>query len=394
MLQTELLLAAQCCWQSENTQQQRIQLQAMAKQATDPAKNWQAIQQHRLWGLAAQLMDDATGKILVGAFWPTLLQKARQQKLMQLQLMAQTNVIEQAFQHAHIGLSVLKGPALSQRIYGDPAYRHSKDIDLLVAPADLWPATEVLLSLGFELDEAFARDPAQHQLVEQHFWHLTFQHAVHRVIVELHWRIELVHSPSKQPYWLLPFPADRITPAEFLYLITHGVRHHWFRLKWLGDIIAISERHPDIWQTSKPLMQQLNLQDQVLQTWQVIRWLLPDFPLPTLDALQLTESKHSRFMTQEVIRFLSEANYPEVTGQWPIAQRIRILRYQYCLHQRYSKKEQCLFWLQKSFFNAKDIEAYQFSTNWQWMYPWITLPCLIYRWYKTRTQLHPTRENI
>ncbi|WP_024871717.1 nucleotidyltransferase family protein [Tolumonas lignilytica] len=388
MTSISLQLAALCCWQSVDPMQQQTRLKQLTAQTVSHAANWQAIQAHRLWGLAARLIDDETGNILFGSFWSQLQQKAQQQTCSQLQLMAQSRIIAQDFQAADIALSTLKGPALSQRIYHDPAYRHSKDLDLLVAPADLWAATELLISLGFELEEAFARDPAQHKLIERHFWHLTFQHPMNRVIVELHWRIEPVFSPSLESQWQHPFPANQVSPDEFLYLIAHGARHHWFRLKWLGDIIAIHERNPSIWQQSKLLIQKLNMQDQIVQVLLIMAWLYPQLSLPDLGSLLLTETKQARFLANEAMRFLSEGNYPEVTDKFPLSHRFRILRYQRCLYQRYTMKEQCLSWLYRSLYAPDDIEALQFTKGWQWLYPWLRLPRLLCRWIKTRTQLH------
>ncbi|MDD2342409.1 MAG: nucleotidyltransferase family protein [Tolumonas sp.] len=385
---TVLQLASLCCWHSLDHQQQHSKLKQLLSQASSPAANWQAMQYHRLWGLAARIMDHDTGSRLFGPFWPQLQQKARQQTLTQLQLMAEANRITQAFQAANIGLSLLKGPALSQRIYHDPAYRHSKDLDLLVAPRDLWAASALLISLGFALDEAFALDPTQHTLIEQHFWHLTFQHPNNRVIVELHWRIETVHSPSLEPLWQPPFPATAVSPAEFLYLISHGARHHWFRLKWLGDILAISERNPAIWQESLPLMQKLNMHDQIVQVMLVIAWLLPEFPLPTMSSLNLNITKQAQFLANEAIRFLVDGNYPEITGKFPLLQRFRFLRYQRFLHQRYRVKEQFSSWLNRCLYAPTDIEELQLKASKQWLYPWLRLPRLALRWHRTRTQLH------
>ncbi|WP_316676943.1 nucleotidyltransferase family protein [uncultured Tolumonas sp.] len=120
MTTTALQLATLCCWQSIHPQQQQTKLNELLALASSPATNWQAIQDHRLWGLAARIIDNDTGARLLGAFWPKLQQKAQRQTLTQLQLMAEAKRITQAFQAANIGLSLLKGPALSQRIYHDP----------------------------------------------------------------------------------------------------------------------------------------------------------------------------------------------------------------------------------------------------------------------------------
>ena len=84
--------------------------------------------------------------------------------------------LQRRFDSAGLTLSVLKGPGLSQRLYGDMTLRHSKDLDLLVPPAQLWQACELLQAEGFTLLDAPPLSEANQRLVQRHYWHLTLRH--------------------------------------------------------------------------------------------------------------------------------------------------------------------------------------------------------------------------
>ena len=53
------------------------------------------------------------------------------------------------FEEAGIGSIVLKGPAVANTVYPDPAWRPFGDLDLLVEASDLAPAVELLEAQGF-----------------------------------------------------------------------------------------------------------------------------------------------------------------------------------------------------------------------------------------------------
>jgi hypothetical protein len=58
-----------------------------------------------------------------------------------------------------IPVVVLKGMAVAQIVYSEPFHRHCHDVDLLVSPAHLDPATEAARSVGFALTESHGLAP-------------------------------------------------------------------------------------------------------------------------------------------------------------------------------------------------------------------------------------------
>ncbi|CAM4281086.1 nucleotidyltransferase domain-containing protein [Paenibacillus tarimensis] len=142
-----------------------------------------------------------------------------------------------------IRMLVLKGPALAKHLYGDISLRTSKDLDVLVAPADVTAAAQQLVQMGYTTDYAC------HELF--HLWkrkthHISYYHPVHRTMVEVHWQLDphKGSEPSFESIWdrrrTMLFSGTPVhTPGDqelLLYLAIHGARHGWFRLRWLADV--------------------------------------------------------------------------------------------------------------------------------------------------------------
>ncbi len=90
-----------------------------------------------------------------------------------------------AWRAAGIEAMPLKGLALRESIFPDPALRLCGDLDFLVRPADVEQAEEILLHLGYRPDEGYAprdwyRPERIHHLVPYHL-------PGRRVQVEVHW---------------------------------------------------------------------------------------------------------------------------------------------------------------------------------------------------------------
>jgi len=155
------------------------------------------------------------------------------------------------FNEAGIRSCALKGPALSARLYGDPAVRQGMDIDLLIAPGDFTRASAAMEDLGYA-----GKSQATVAYLLQHSHHLTF--AKPGVpLVELHFHayagfgVTLPASALMEravPYRF----TDRSTvlvPAaedEFVYLALHAAGHSFARLIWLYDLKMLLRRNPDL----------------------------------------------------------------------------------------------------------------------------------------------------
>ena len=76
--------------------------------------------------------------------------------------------------------------------------------------------------------------------------HIVYFHPQKNIMLEIHWRLE--PFPSKELTFNELWARRRVSqitnyPVYFLgeedlfvYLVSHGARHGWFRLRWLLDI--------------------------------------------------------------------------------------------------------------------------------------------------------------
>lgn len=158
----------------------------------------------------------------------------------------------QALNDRRIPSLVLKGPVLSEYLFGDLALRTSKDLDILVPEADVEKAEAVLLGLGFELHEDVPRILNNWKRKSHH---LSYLHRGVGIQVELHWRMnpDAMSEPPFEELWArrrtsmltgcpVYFPGNE---DLFFYLATHGARHGWFRLRWLCDIDRLARKPID-----------------------------------------------------------------------------------------------------------------------------------------------------
>jgi len=166
----------------------------------------------------------------------------------------------------------LKGVALSQKLYGDPAFRDCSDIDLLVPEGQVLVARRRIIDQGYKgvFPEAFF---VQHQFPtgvdcplnpEVQNPHFPFQ-------VDLHWTI--LHHSSKdsevvQELWsaagqssFFGVSAYALSPTwEFLFLAEHAAGHKWQALRWLADIHDLCMSVPMDWKQVREKTNQFELQ--------------------------------------------------------------------------------------------------------------------------------------
>jgi hypothetical protein len=101
---------------------------------------------------------------------------------------------------AGIRSSALKGPILSEAVYGDPGRRLSGDIDLLVAPEQLQVAVDVIRGLGYEAPTDYVDEEGLPLL------HFVLLHERSELPpIELHWRVH---------WYEQGFARDRLLPPE------------------------------------------------------------------------------------------------------------------------------------------------------------------------------------
>ncbi len=144
---------------------------------------------------------------------------------------------------------LLKGAGLAERLYPEqPLARPSSDVDVLVTPAELDRAGEVMRSLGFS---KFV-DPGLESVDHEHH-HVSWSGK--EGLVELHFRLFSgfggnVFDDGTIRARLLDGtfhgrPVKWLNPEdEFVYLATHAANHSFLRASWLLDLQRILAASP------------------------------------------------------------------------------------------------------------------------------------------------------
>ncbi|WP_209122932.1 nucleotidyltransferase family protein [Alkalihalobacillus sp. BA299] len=160
-----------------------------------------------------------------------------------LNLSAEMEQVNQIFSKRGIRLLFLKGPVLAQSLYGDISLRTSSDLDFLIPIENLEEAEQLLVELGYEKDDYIET------VLSDWRWrhhHVTYFHPQKGIKMEIHWRLH--PGPRKEQSFNELWERKQLssltsTPVYilgnedlFLFLVSHGARHGWSRLRWLMDI--------------------------------------------------------------------------------------------------------------------------------------------------------------
>jgi hypothetical protein len=172
--------------------------------------------------------------------------------------------LSDAFARAGVPLIFLKGLTVGALAYRNPLLKMGWDIDLLIDPADLAAARDLLAGRGFALREPSSPE----QVIEWHRWSKesvwTRADGLH---VELHTRLAdngrlipslSVHSPSQRAEVVGVSLATLALDELFAYLCVHGASSAWFRLKWISDLAGLIHGRPGseierLWRRSQEL---------------------------------------------------------------------------------------------------------------------------------------------
>lgn len=167
-----------------------------------------------------------------------------------MKLMAELIRIARRFDREGIQMISLKGPALGLALYGDLSLRTSRDLDLLVSPEEVDAAEQILISMGYAGHcQTAGFTPRQRRYLLERGHHFNYVNG-DGVEVELHWQYADDHSVDFAALWAGRMSVtafeERLNLLEneenFLYLLHHGTRHGWMRLRWILDIREIALR--------------------------------------------------------------------------------------------------------------------------------------------------------
>lgn len=260
----------------------------------------------------------------------------KQNQLHMFNLTGQLARIAHIFAAQKIALLPLKGPALSQLLYGDPTRRQSRDLDLLIVEDDLVAANRLLIEDGFRrVEPEVELGAAQMRFYLRVANHFIYYHPERGLKLELHWR-SLAHN------YLFPVDTSilfsRSQPGEvagvallglghddlLYFLAAHGSKHLWFRMFWLFDVAQlIKTTDSGVLEALLLSLRRQNLH-RTLSEGALLAHLLWELPLPASVALIVREERVIRFLVQSVLSSLSRIRGDSfVQDDIPITVRIR-----------------------------------------------------------------------
>lgn len=245
-----LLVAACCAWPLDETRLQSIR--DAAQEGLDWERFARITARHRVEGLVNNALTQANIDP-PAAIKNEINARASDQLRHNLDMAGEAVRLQRLFADADVPVLFLKGLTLAHLAFGNLGLRHSKDIDLLIAPANIEAASALLRDAGYRRHQPDPRiTEAQIRSLRGLRKDLGYVHEANGFEVELHWRafdnphmLGGISVSSAQRAVSIASGVSLPTLGEddlFAYLCAHGANDGWFRLKWLADIGALMGR--------------------------------------------------------------------------------------------------------------------------------------------------------
>jgi hypothetical protein len=167
----------------------------------------------------------------------------RQNKARSIILLSEAARIAPEFEKRGIPCIPLKGAALAEDLYGDPAMRPMHDVDLIVPQTSLSVAREIMIAAGYYEESGDLRAGFEEEFRSELSFYRT---APHPCRVEIHWG--LLNFGGHEEWTRQAFERSVMTPRgrrltdeeTLLYLAAHSAYHHQNdRLIWEFDIALL-----------------------------------------------------------------------------------------------------------------------------------------------------------
>ncbi|MDM5190844.1 nucleotidyltransferase family protein [Bacillus sp. DX4.1] len=207
---------------------------------------------HRMYPLIYTKMKDIDKQLVPSHVVQALSAYSKRNTFHMLHLSGEMGKVSKLFAENQLRLLFLKGPILGVDLYGDISLRTSGDLDVLVPMDDLGKVNELLVKNGYIKEDDFPT------VMNEWKWrrhHTTYMHPMSKVKLEIHWRLH--PGPGKEPRFDELWKRKRTSPITsypvyflgredlFMFLVCHGTRHGWSRIRWLADIDRIVRQEMD-----------------------------------------------------------------------------------------------------------------------------------------------------
>ena len=201
------------------------------------------IKHHRLDSIFLKAVQEQNIK-LPNELKERLEQINKRNKMRMMKLTAELIRIHKLFTENGIDYISLKGPALSQQIYGDYTIRSSRDLDILVKVDDLDKVNSILNDNGYytDVNNFDNHNKAHHDI--------SFVNKKLEIQIEIHTRLfsfDKLYNYSntelfknKETIILNNYNIsilEKKTNYEYLYI--HAQKHSWELFYWITDLIKL-----------------------------------------------------------------------------------------------------------------------------------------------------------
>ena len=168
----------------------------------------------------------------------------KRNKMRMLKLTSELIRIHQLFTENNIDYISLKGPALSQQIYGDYTIRNSRDLDILIRIEDLDKANFLLNKIEY------TTDVINFKKYQKAFHAIEYINKERKIKLEIHTRFfsfnklyEYHENEIFENKETIIINNDSINilnkkrNSDFLYM--HAKKHSWELFYWIADLIKL-----------------------------------------------------------------------------------------------------------------------------------------------------------
>jgi hypothetical protein len=173
-----------------------------------------------------------------------------------LALSAELCGLSELFKEHAVAFVPLKGPLLSQQLYGDLSMRSSADLDWLVLPRDVLVIRNVLTARGYRVGSPL-HWPCDSACLRSRESEISLVDKARFLSVDLHWRILPNYFASAFDYeevWqsLIPIAfcgrtIPSLSPEHLLHLLcAHGAKHAFERVGRICDIASCLIAFPNL----------------------------------------------------------------------------------------------------------------------------------------------------
>lgn len=272
----EMCLLLLCCINKPSAQDYE-KIQELVRGTLDWALFYKLVVRHRVYSIVYKNLKNVHCVEINRAVMSDL-EKIDKQSRMKILLLYVTELtrLMKCFGEQDIRAISIKGPVLSLLLYNDISQRMSKDLDILVCQTDVAKAEQILVSKGYtregEVSDLTDKQRAVLLKIAHHFSYINRKTGMN---VEIHWKFNYEsYNFNFEEMWAekseVTLAGVRIyilnQEENFLYLVFHGAKHMWARVKWLCDIAELIKNDSLDWDYISRRAKKLGIEHLFSQT--------------------------------------------------------------------------------------------------------------------------------